>query len=129
MNSKGGTLKERRHWVCTISQLSMEGKVSFSILSQCQRQYLLQNEYMDAARLCLVWVRKFKHVRKDGGHKAATDIERVCFLIIDVHDGLLSLCMSRVRARPSLALWKMISRKHIEQLPKGTCKWPLPMVA
>lgn len=59
MNSKGGALKEHRHWVCTISQLSMEGKVSFSILSQCQRpcQYLLQNEYMDAARLCLVWVR------------------------------------------------------------------------
>lgn len=64
---------------CTISQLSMEGKVSFSILSQCQRpcQYLLQNEYMDAARLCLVWVRKFKHVWKDGGHKAARGIERV----------------------------------------------------
>lgn len=75
MNSKGGALKERRHWVCTISQLSMEGKVSFSILSQYQRQYLLQNEYMDAARLCLVWVRKFQHVWKDGGHKAARDTE------------------------------------------------------
>lgn len=57
------------------------------------------------------------------------DYYRVCFLIIDVHDGLLSLCMSGVRARPSLALWKMISWKHIEQLPKGTCKWPLPLVA